>query len=140
VDVPGNRSEFSTAIYTHPPEFASRTRVTAYNTLTGAPVRVNISEYVSKPAFAEVVPVELKYEYEAVLIKPSASKIKTQLGYDIISPEPTVSGGTWNEVPVTIEDEGSSVITITGDTGVILGTRVSRWMGNIYEIVTGYEL
>ena len=135
-EIPNSRTELSTGIYTSPPQFGTKVEPTLFSTINGNPLRTRRFEYVRVPSKSEVVPVRLEYSYGTYTL---AGTIKTQESFTLEKTDSTTSRTRYLGYDVTEVDEGATTVTITGDGGVIVGTQIRRWMGEIFEKVTGYR-
>ena len=138
-NIPADRTDYSTAVRTYPPEFEQKITPTLYALDSGGNIvvsRTTKTEYVKKPAESKVVSVRLEYRYGI----GAPTGVKTEEGFTITKADASVSNQVYFGDNVIETDEGQSTVTVTGDAGVILGTESRQWLGDINEFVTGYAL
>ena len=137
--IPLNRTDYSTGLYTTPPVFDSKVEPILFTTdgFTSTPIRTRRTEYIKTPSESVVVPVKLRYSYTT---SPSSVNTLTRESFEINKPDSQTYAATYQGNPVTEVNDGISVVTELGDTGVIEGTQIRQWMGDIYEVVTGYRI
>jgi len=128
--VPLEHVDYSSTVITNPPVFG-RTRerfeltVTTGTTTTGGiggETSTSYSygpekEYVRTPSQSVVIRTELKYQYST---NPSLLPVFTQFSFSVV------------------QNDGFSTVIPSGSNNVAESTKITRWMGDIYQAVTAY--
>ena len=124
--VPLDHVDYSSTVITNPPVFG-RTREKFVITTTapiGTPDAVTTQtsygpekEYVRTPSQSQVIRTELKYQYST---NPSLLPVFTQYSFSVV------------------QNDGFSTVIPSGSSSVAESTKITRWMGDIYQAVTAY--
>jgi len=124
--VPLAHVDYSSTVITNPPVFG-RTREKFVITTTapaGTPDAVTtqtsygpVKEYVRTPSQSQVIRTELKYQYST---NPSLLPVFTQFSFSVV------------------QNDGFSTVIPSGSSSVAESTKITRWMGDIYQAVTAY--
>ena len=124
--VPLAHVDYSSTVITNPPVYG-RTREKFVITTTapaGTPDAVTtqtsygpVKEYVRTPSQSEVIRTELKYQYST---NPSLLPVFTQYSFSVV------------------QNDGFSTVIPSGSSNVAESTKITRWMGDIYQAVTAY--
>jgi len=124
--VPLDHVDYSSTVITNPPVFG-RTREKFVITTTapaGTPDAVTtqtsygpVKEYVRTPSQSQVIRTELKYQYST---NPSLLPVFTQFSFSVV------------------QNNGFSTVIPSGSNNVAESTKITRWMGDIYQAVTAY--
>jgi len=124
--VPLAHVDYSSTVITKPPVFG-RTREKFVITTTapaGTPDAVAtqtsygpVKEYVRTPSQSQVIRTELKYQYST---NPSLLPVFTQFSFSVV------------------QNDGFSTVIPSGSSSVAESTKITRWMGDIYQAVTAY--
>ena len=135
--IPKSFVDYSSGVYTTQPTYSTRQTVILYSTVNGDPLRVRKTYPIQDASKTETVAARVEYSFTT---NPAQILTKTIEGFQIDQDEPSISDGTYFGNQVTIEDEGQINVTTTGDIGVLEGTKIRKWKGDIYEISTIYKL
>ena len=124
--VPLAHVDYSSTVITNPPVYG-RTREKFVITTTapaGTPDAVTtqtsygpVKEYVRTPSQSKVIRTELKYQYST---NPSLLPVFTQYSFSVV------------------QNDGFSTVIPSGSSNVAESTKITRWMGDIYQAVTAY--
>ena len=136
-EIPTTYSDYSSAVYTSPPAYSQKARVTEYSTINGNPTRTVKTSYASTPSRSYVVRVRLDYSYT---ITPASATVYTPEGFTTTNGTPSITAQSYAGFSVTEENDGGVTVATTGIATVIDGTKVDRWMGDIYQVVTAYRI
>lgn len=135
--IPADHIEYSTAVFTSLPVYATRRQVIRYDTVNGDPIRTKKTNFIQIPSTSSVVASEIRYSYT---INPASATILTQAGFTISQADPSSYASTYFGDPVTEEYEGAITVNQTGTLNVLEGTKVEPFLGDIYRVSTVYKL
>ena len=137
-EVPRPWNEFSSAVYVAPPRYSTRTIPVVYLTDNRGNV-TNISDvreesYLVRGPFSSVRPVSIRYEY----FHKRIGRTFTKEAFETVETAAALRRGSYRGFRVNIFQRPFTRVRITGTRGCVEGTRVRRWMGEIYETTTAF--
>lgn len=140
--VPQARTDYATATYTSPPVYSKKTRVnTSVVSTSGipqvAPSAITVSWEIRTPAQTKVFAARVEYSYTTT---PETVPLLTESGFEVIQSPAFTAQSRYFSYSVLETNDGEKSVVVTGDSRVLEGTKITQWMGDIFEVATAYRV